>query len=130
MDGEKIDSGRRTTRLFVWVGLLITLSFVNFAVVGVLMNSHRGVGYVEIGLLALLYVALIFTPSDAKELERIIDIEAATATLGITFWVGFWWSVIADALHLSKTITPGGVSAFIFVTYLLSKALVALRYRR
>jgi hypothetical protein len=129
MDGKGTEVRKHASPLFIWVGLMIILTFVNFVVVGVWLNSHRGVGYVEIGLMAVLYVALIFTPSDAKELDRIIDIEAATATLGITFWLGFWWSPIADALHLSKTVTPDSVSVFVFVTYLLSKALVALRYR-
>ena len=129
MDGAKTVVQRRSRPLFLWVGLLLLLTYVNFIVVGIVLRGRRAVGYVEIGLLAAFYLVLIFKPSDAKEVDRLIDVEAATATLGITFWTGIMWGSVADALHISTRPRPDLVAAFIFVVYLLSKALVALRYR-
>lgn len=120
---------RKPTKLFVWVGLFWSLTGINIGLTAVLTRNRHIGGYIEIALLAALFSILVFRPSDAQEFERRVDVEAATATLGFTFWTALTWDFVADSFHMSRHVSGEGVALFIFVTYIAAKVIVELRYR-
>ena len=117
-----------TKRLGLWIGLFLLLSVLNWLLLG-LIADRRAIASAQVILLVALFGVLLFLPSDARERERLIDTEAATATLGITFWTAMMWGVIAEGFGISQSIEPVTGALFIFLAYIVAKALVELRHR-
>lgn len=118
-------------RLGTWIGLFLLLSVINLLLMGLLAGSRseRATAYVQVGLLVALFGVLVVLPTDARERARMIDLEASAATLGITFWTALMYGGIAHGLDLPETVNPFIAAGFMFVVYIVAKALVDVRHR-
>ena len=79
-------------------------------------------------LLTGLFVVLLLTPSTSKELDKIVDTEASTVTLGMTLYGSWFYSAFQEGFGAPE-LHPMMVVGFIIVVYVISKLVLRLKYR-
>lgn len=110
------------------LGMILVPIPISLALLGRGRSAYTAMGALYAVMLVGLFVVLVLTPSTSKELDRVIDTEASTITLGMTFW-GCWFYPAFESAFGAPRFHPTLAAFFIVVIYVLSKLVLRLKYR-
>ena len=91
-------------------------------------EAFKLLGYVCAALLLGLFAVLLFTPSNSKELDRVLDTEASTVTLGMTMYMAWFYPLFEEVFSAPK-LNGLMVVGFIFFTYSFARQILRMKYR-